>query len=128
MTASLTRASETASPDRVFLNLENVRGTHDASVLSIYINLPQGAKPSDHPELLAGSVGLFGLRRATLKDGQHAGQGLKFVLEISKLIDALHLNNALDVDSLRVTIVPHQAVPDQAQITVGRVSIYRQGQ
>ena len=34
---------------------------------------------------------------------------------------------ALDVDSLDVTIVPHQAVPEQAQITVGRVSIYRQG-
>ncbi len=128
VSASLVKASETAAPDRVFLNLEDVRGTHDASVLSIYINLPEGAKPGDHPELLAGSVGLFGLRRASLKDGKHAGQGLNFVLEITKIIDALHLNKALDADSLQVRIVPHQAVPDQAQITVGRVSIYRQGQ
>jgi len=108
--------------------LENVRGTHDASVLSVYINLPEGAKPSDHPELLAGSVGLFGLRRASLKDDKHGGQGLNFVLDITKIVDALHLRNALNVDSIHVRIVPHQAVPDQAQITVGRVSIYRQGQ
>jgi tyrosinase len=127
VSASLARASETAAPDRVFLNLENVRGTRDAHVLSVYINLPEGAKPSDHPELLAGSVGLFGLRSASLKDSKHAGQGLDFVLEITNIIDALHLNNALDVESLDVRIVPHQAVPEQAQITIGRVSIYRQG-
>jgi tyrosinase len=127
VSASLARASEAAVPDRVFLNLENVRGTHDASVLSVYINLPAGAKPGDHPELLAGSVGLFGLRSASVKDGTHAGEGLSFVLDITKITDALHLNNALDVNSLQVTVVPHQAVPEQAQITVGRVSIYRQG-
>jgi tyrosinase len=128
VSASLAKASETAPPDRVFLNLENVRGTHDAAALSVYINLPEGAKPGDHPELLAGSVGLFGLRRASAKDDKHAGQGLNFVLDITKIIDALHLKNALDVDSLDVRIVPHQAIPDQAQITVGRVSIYRKGQ
>lgn len=126
--ASLIGATETAQPDRVFLKLENIRGTQDASVLSVYINLPEGANPSDHPELLAGSVGLFGLRRASLQDGQHGGQGLSFILDITKIVDALHLGNALDVDSLHVRIVPHRPVPDQAGITVGRVSIYRQGQ
>ena len=125
--ASFAKASETTPPDRVFLNLDNIRGTRDASVLSVYINLPVGAKPSDHPELLAGSVGLFGLRRASLTDGQHAGVGLSFVLDITKIIDALHLKGALDVDSFQVRIVPHNAVPDQAQITIGRVSISRQG-
>ena len=128
VSASLATAAESAAPDRVFLNLENVRGTHDASVLSVYINLPEGAKPADHSELLAGSVGLFGLRKASFKDDKHGGEGLNFVLDITKIVDALHLRNALDVDSLRVTIVPHRPVPDQAQITVGRISIYRKGQ
>jgi len=126
--ASLAMASETAPPDRVFLNLEDVRGTHDASVLSVYINLPEGANPSDHPELLAGSVGLFGLRRASEVDGEHGGQGLNFILEITKIIDALHLNHTLDADALQVRIVPYRAVPDEEQITVGRVGIYRKGQ
>lgn len=128
VSASLTAATEAAPPDRVFLNLDNVRGTHDASVLSVYINLPQGVRPAEHPELLAGSIGLFGLRRASLTEGAHAGQGLNFVLDITKIVDALHLRNALDVDNLRVTIVPHRQIPDQAEITVGRISIYRQGQ
>lgn len=125
--ASLATASEAAAPDRVFLRLENVRGTHDATVLSVYINLAEGARPSDHPELLAGSVALFGLHGASFKDGKHAGQGLNFVLEITQIVDALHLQNALDMDSLQVRIVPRRAIPDQAQITIGRVSIYRQG-
>ena len=127
VSASLASASDTAAPDHVFLNLENVRGTRDASVLTVYINLPEGAKPGDHPELMAGSVGLFGLRKASLGDGSHAAKGLNFVLDITKIVDALHLDNALDADALRVTIVPHRVIPDQAQITVGRVSIYRQG-
>jgi tyrosinase len=127
VSASLARASETAVPDRVFLKLENVRGAHDATVLSIYINLPEGSKPSDHPELLAGSVGLFGLHGASVTDGKHGGQGLNFVLDITKIVDALHLNGALDVDSLQVRIVPRRAVPDEAQITIGRIGIYRLG-
>jgi tyrosinase len=125
---SLITANETAAPDRVYLHLENVRGTHDASVLNVYVNLPEGAKPADHPELLAGTVGLFGLRRASRKDDQHAGQGLNFVLDATDIVDRLHLNNALNTDSLKVTIVPHRAVPDQAEVTVGRVSLYRKGQ
>jgi tyrosinase len=128
VSASLAAAPEAAQPDRVFLNLENVRGTRDASVLNVYVNLPEGANPSDHPELLAGSVGLFGLRKASSTDGIHGGQGLSFILEVTDIFDALHLDNALDVDSLQVRIVPHRPVPEQADITVGRVSIYRQGQ
>ncbi|HET9210446.1 MAG TPA: tyrosinase family protein [Thermoanaerobaculia bacterium] len=128
VSASLAAAGETAQPDRVFLNLENVRGARDASVLNVYVNLPEGAAPGDHPEHLAGSVGLFGLRRASSPDGRHGGQGLNFVLDITDIFDTLHLDNALNVDSLQVKIVPHQPVPEQADITVGRVSIYRQGQ
>lgn len=127
VTASLARASETAVPDRVFLNLENVRGVEDATILDVYINLPEGAKPSAHPELFAGSVSLFGLRRASAKDAKHAGEGLNLVLDITDVVDALHLKNALDVDSLNVRIVPANEVRDEDQITVGRVSIYRHG-
>lgn len=127
MAASFAAASATAQPDRVFLRLENVRGAQDASVLSVYINLPEGANPNDHPELLAGSVALFGLRRASQQDGAHGGEGLSFVLEITPIVDALHLDHALDADALQVRIIPHQAVPEKANITVGRVSVFRRG-
>jgi tyrosinase len=127
VSASLASAAETARPDRIFLNLENVRGAQDGSVLTVFINLPDDAKPGEHPELAAGSVGLFGLRRSSDRDGKHAGQGLNFFLEITKIIDYLHLDHALDVDALNVRIVPDRPLPEQANITVGRVSIYRQG-
>jgi tyrosinase len=128
LSASLNAAAQTLAPDRTFLNLENVRGTHDGTVLTVYLNLPEGSAPDDHPELRAGSVGLFGLHRASLADGQHAGQGLTFVLEITGIVDRLHLEGQLDNNSLRVSIVPYQEIPGQAQITVGRISVYRQGQ
>jgi tyrosinase len=124
---SLTLASTASAPDRVFLALENVRGTHDGSVLNVYVNLPDGAKPADHPELLAGSVGLFGLRRASDPDSTHAGRGLNFTLDISRIADALHLSNVLQSNSLAVTIVPRHPVPDEEDVTVGKVSVYRQG-
>lgn len=127
VSASLANAAETAAPDRVYLNLENVRGTHDASVLSVYVNLPKGANPKNHPELLAGSVGLFGLRRASMAGGRQGGQGLSFILDITKIVDSLYLNKKLDVSSLHVTVLPHRAVPDRAKITVGRISLYREG-
>ena len=74
-----------------------------------------------------GSIALFGVRKASLTDEEHAGQGLTFVLEITNIVDALHLNNALDVDALNVRIVPVKPVPEDAQVSIGRVSIFRQG-
>jgi tyrosinase len=127
VSASLDAASETAAPDRVFLKLENVRGLVDPTRFRVYVGLPEGAKPADHPELLAGNIALFGVSNASLVDQEHAGRGLNFVLEITKIVDALHLNNQLDVDKLDVRIVPVKPVPEDAQISVGRVSIFRQG-
>jgi tyrosinase len=117
MTSSLRTASEENLPDQVYLQLENVRGNIDAYKLNVSVNQQD-----------AGSVALFGLRRASLKDGEHGGGGLTFILDITNIVDNLFLNNALDTDSLDVKIVPNQAVPDNANITVGRVSIYRLGQ
>jgi tyrosinase len=125
--ASLASVAETKNPDRVLLELENVRGQRDAYVLSAYVNLPPGESPGEHPELLAGSAALFGLRKASQPDGKHGGQGLNLVIDITKIIDDLHLRDALDTDSLNVSIVPQRPIDDAAQITVGRVNIYRQG-
>lgn len=124
---SLQNATAAALPDRVFIRLENVRGGLSGAVLGVYVNLPPGSDPGDHPELLAGSVGLFGLRRASAPGGRAGGQGLTFTLEITKIIDALHLRGDLDRDAIDVTIVSANPIPTQAPITIERVSIYRKG-
>jgi tyrosinase len=59
-------------------------------------------------------------------NGEHAGDGLTFVLEITHIIDALHLASALNVSQLRVRLVPIKPVPEAAQISIGRISIFRQ--
>ncbi|MGJ4944712.1 tyrosinase family protein [Bradyrhizobium sp. HKCCYLS1011] len=115
-----------SAPDRVFLNLENVRGLSDATTFNVYINVPDGDDPAQHPELKAGSIALFGMRKASAADDKHAGDGLTFVLEITRIIDALHLAGTLSPDQLHVRLVPRQPVPDAAQISIGRISVFRQ--
>lgn len=125
--ASLAKASATALPDNVYLKVENVRGTFDASVLNVYVNLPENVAPREGGKYLAGEVALFGLRRASLKDGQHAGEGLSFILDITPIVDRLHLDKTLDADTLQVSIVPSRKLPEKADITVGRISVFREG-
>jgi tyrosinase len=114
-------------PDRVYLNLENVRGDSDAATFRVYVNLPDGADPAAHPELQAGTVSLFGVGKASRVDGTHAGNGISQVLDITRIIDALHLGNGLDLDHLNVRFVPRTEIRPEDKISVGRVSVYRQG-
>jgi tyrosinase len=114
-------------PDRVFLNLENVRGDADAAAFRVYVGVPNGENPENHPDQLAGSIAPFGLSQASTPGQEHAGQGLTFVLEITDIVDRLHLQDSLDVDALPVQIVPVHPIGDDAGLTIGRISIFRQG-
>lgn len=125
------RASSDASvqeSDRIFLNLENIRAAHDAVILDIYINLPDGANPADYPQLYAGSISFFGVSSASRRDQPHGGKGLTKVLEITNIIDALHFSQELDVSDLNVEFFSRNTLTPNDQVTVERVSIYRQGQ
>ena len=114
---SLTITPTSAQPDQVYLELQNVRGNIDAYKLAISVN----QKP-------AGTVGLFGLRKASEKDGKHGGGGLTFLLDITDVVDDLFVDDDFDLNSLDVRVVPNQAVPSGADLTIGRISVYRQGQ
>ena len=119
--------AEDAVPDRLFLNLENVRGQADAATFDVYVGVPEDDDAADHPDQLAGSIAPFGLRQASEDDGEHAGQGLTFVLEITDIVDQLQLEDSFDVDDLEVRLVPVAPDADDADVTIGRISIYRQG-
>ena len=119
-------AAGSAAPDRVFLNLENVRGQSDASAFRVYVGVPDGENVDAHPDLLAGSVAPFGVRKATQPDGEHAGQGLNFVLDITRIVDRLHAAGSFDVEHLPVRIVPVRELPEEQQVSIGRISIFRQ--
>jgi tyrosinase len=114
-------------PDRVFLNLENVRGRRDAMVLDVYLDLPDGADPAAHPEARVGSLSLFGLRMASRIDAPHGGNGLNLRIEITDYIDANGLDPERDLDQLKVRIVAEAPIEPEDEITIGRISLYRQG-
>lgn len=111
---------------RFFLNLENVRGSNDSSVISVYLNVPDGENATEHPELRAGSVGLFGVRKASVADDAHAGDGLTYVIEVTHVIDAMRVEGVVPpaLNDLEVRLVPRKAVAESANITVGRISLY----
>jgi tyrosinase len=119
-------------PDKVFLRLENVTGTADATVFSIYIKpmgaaavtQPDAAPTSEDPGTLAGHVGLFGLRLASLADGKHGGQGLSFVLNITSIVNQLHLDSDFTASDLSVTILSNR--PLAKPIHIGVISLYRE--
>ena len=112
----LMKVSEINIPDKVYLQIENVTGSLDANILTVSVN-----------NQLAGHVSLFGLLDASDKDGHHGGGGLNFIIDITSIIDDLHLGNAFNIDSLDVSILPNN-IPDKESITVGRISIYREEQ
>ncbi|MBN3815973.1 tyrosinase family protein [Paraburkholderia sp. Se-20369] len=124
---SLAAASLSAPPDHVYLKLENVRGTLDTTVLGVYVNLPaDGGSPAVRRAHHAGAISLFGLRRASEADGAHGGDGLSFVLDITRLLDQQYLDGQLPSENLTVTLLARRALPEQDTIEVGRVSVYRQ--
>ncbi|GAA4401822.1 tyrosinase family protein [Fodinibacter luteus] len=115
------------APDRVFLNLENVRGQSDATAFSVYVGVGDDEDPADHPELLAGSIAPFGVTQASDADDEHGGEGLTFVLEITEIVDRMPLAEGLDVDDLPVRIVPRRPVGPEGELEIGRISVFRQG-
>lgn len=117
VSASLESVSSSKLPDNVYLQIENVKGNMDGNILTVTVN-----------QQLAGHISLFGLRKASMKDGEHGGTGLTFLLDITDVVDNMHLENALDLNSLDVTILPSNEIPAGEEITVGRVSLYREGE
>ncbi|SNZ01671.1 tyrosinase family protein [Flagellimonas pacifica] len=112
---SFLKESSANVPDQVFVELENVKGTMDGNILNISVN---GRK--------AGSVSLFGLLDASAKDGHKGGSGLSFTLEITDIVDDLHLSNNLDIGSLDIEVTPRHSIDEKDKIDIGRISIHRE--
>ncbi len=120
-------APTAAEPARVFLKLEGIRGTSDSAIYHVYIGVPPNADPTDHRDRLAGTVSLFGVSAASDPNGPTAGSGINQVLEITEIVDALHLSGA-DLDRLDVRFVPATASAADANVSIGRVSVFKLGE
>jgi len=109
-------SSAPALPDEVYLELEGIKGNEDSIVCSVSVN-----------QHYAGHLYLFGLSDASDTDGQHGGGGLTIRFDITDIVDELHLTNAADLNSLEVLIQPVNIIAEGNELTIDRVSVYRQG-
>ncbi|MBO9637331.1 MAG: hypothetical protein J7576_04110 [Siphonobacter aquaeclarae] len=99
---------------RLYLRLENIRGTRDATVLNVYLF----GMPDEPGSRLAGSAGLFGLRLASVPEGDNQGAGLTFVFDVTALLPGL------ETDALPVGIVPVHPLSELSDVVVERVSLF----
>jgi len=127
-TAPLTSPSNLESvagepPKRVYLRIENLTCGQRAPAYDVYLGLPAGADPKKHPENLVGRLPMFGLAEASKLEGPHAGSGLTFALEVTKLVEKLSQEPGWDPVKLPVSFVPVRET-NGARVRVGRVSLY----
>lgn len=110
-----------AAPGQLYLVLDQVRGTHDATVLQVYLNLPPGEPPAAAPQQRVDSVALFGLRRASVPDSAGPGPGLSLLLDVTRLAAGLE---AQAPSALRVSLVPNRPLPPTSDLVVGQIGLY----
>lgn len=116
--------ADVAEPDRIYLNLENIRSDVDGQVIDVYVS-PPGA---DQAEVQVGSVAFFGVGKASQPDQPHGGMGVTQVFDITQVVDGLYLEgNLMDLSSLAVHLRPRDILTEEHNVTVERISIYREG-
>jgi tyrosinase len=123
------RSAMAAAPTHTYLSVENVKAPTLPSGYDVYLNLPAKAKAGSHPDRLAGHLSMFGVVGASTKrSGRrgHAGNGLSFVFEITKVVETLVAAKDWDPSALRVTFVPTDLdmYPGKVKVEVGRVSVH----
>lgn len=126
LSLAATGGAPAREPPRTFLKVEGIRGTADAAVYHVYIDLPRNADPADYRDRLAGTISLFGISAATDRDGPSAGSGVNQVMEITEIVDALHLSGD-DLSNLNVQLVPSNAVAAASTFSIRRISVFKLG-
>lgn len=106
--------------NQLAMKIENVTGNYDAVTLSIFIVPPTTTDLSGASDLLVGSIGLFGLEEASDPNGAHGGAGLSFILDLTEVISG----QGWQGEDVTVRIVSLDPVPNWANITIGKISIF----
>jgi len=132
--------AEAAAPAKTYLKIENVVSKESHATYEVYVNLPDNPNPAAYKEHYAGALPLFGVLQASTPSERHAGGGLNFSLDITKLVNRLRARNAWDDKNIRVSFVPRRtgatreareahgivaATEAHSPIQVGRISLYR---
>ncbi len=117
-------ATETALDGRVLLQLENVKGTSPSvGVYDVYVNVPEGEDPQEHPELKAGLFSTFGLEVASAE-----GHGVTQAFDITDVARLLYNEGQWDPKTVKVTMTSHSGKPKRSasanDVRAERVGVY----
>jgi tyrosinase len=115
---------EGSAKREVYLDIENVSCSEPAPPFRVYLNVPPGDEPEDHPELRVGNLGTFGLLQRSDPKGRHGGNGMTFTLDITESVNHLTAMNNWDSGKLRVTFSPGYWDTQVPRVKVDRVSLY----
>lgn len=103
--------STPAAAGRMYLRIEGVTGTAAAPVYDVYLNVPPGDAPADHPELRAGSLSTFGMVEASASDDLHDGGGKTAAFDITSVHDALVEQGRWDPSRVELSFEPVVPAP-----------------
>jgi len=112
--------------NRLFLNIENIRGEAPSGMLDVRIGVKPAFAAEHAQQEYVDSLPLFGLKLASDVDGPHGGNGLNFVLDITDAVHLLARSAEVDPANLEVSLIQPDPGEGARQITVGRISVYRQ--
>ena len=115
----------------VYLNLENIIAAKEPiDSYLVYVNLPEGAKADNYPELKAGIISSFGIINASQSCQEHPGDGVSYCFEITEIVSFLEPQGLWEPDNFRVSFIPYSTEAERQDISyiqpvnVGRVSLY----
>jgi hypothetical protein len=108
---------------RMLLRVENLRSTTVPPAISVYLNLPPGAEPQKHRDLLAATISTFGVREMSKTRDNHPGDGLDSDYDVTELYLRLIAAKDWDGKTLRVSFVP-KPWDGPVNVQVGRVSLW----
>ena len=124
-------AADSTVPREVHLNIENITATgRPIESYEVYVNVPDGDTPENHPELMAGLIPRFGIFEASRPTLEHAGDGLNYAFDITAVVAGLQKLGKWDPSNIRITFVPHRSEAERTAATstlpirIGRVSLY----
>ncbi len=116
---------ETAAESRILLNLENITGIDGGQAYKVYVNLPDDDDPATSERNLVGVMSLFGVASASDPEGNHGGNGLTYVFDITALAGARGKGvGASDEITVDFVSVDDDTPEDSAR--VGRISVVRE--
>lgn len=117
----LSAGAEPGRAIRMHVALEHVRGTHDATVLRVFLRAAEPQAGHEAAETFLASAGLYGLRRASAPgDGEGLHCHLDVTAHAALLVRAMRGTDG----GLMLAIRAHRPMPEGAAVSIEQIGLW----